>query len=176
VDDVAPLQDQTAYHGVQTGNDAMRRERRYAEIVNKNMNPDWGPYKSAGNKKGGCTASALRKHSNRESWDQVPTASDTHFLTLLVLAAPASFLSEAVFEHAVLASFWHFVMKLLSAAPASFLSVAWALQVVVGAAAAAGAGFGAGVWADTAVAKRIAIEAKAIRFIADLQIIPATIP
>jgi hypothetical protein len=51
---------------------------------------------------------------------QLPTASLTHFLTWLVFAAPASFLSEADLLQAVDASFSHFVMKDLSAAPASF--------------------------------------------------------
>src|SRR5262249_61337947 len=60
---------------------------------------------------------------------QVPTASFTHFLVKLVLAAPASFFSAAWVAQEVVASFSHFVMKLLSAAPASFLSAAWLLHV-----------------------------------------------
>src|SRR5262249_8178119 len=60
---------------------------------------------------------------------QVPTASRTHFLVKLALAAPASFFSDASDVQVVVASFSHFVMKLLSAAPASFLSEAWALHV-----------------------------------------------
>jgi hypothetical protein len=82
-----------------------------------------------------------------------PTASVTHVLVKLDLAAAASFLSAADLVHAVDASFWHLVMNDLSAAPASFLSVACALQVgdgaAAGAAAAAGgvAGVACWVWA-----------------------------
>src|SRR5574337_100706 len=61
-----------------------------------------------------------------------PPASVTHFLTKLVRAAPASFLSSACLSHAALAgaavpppaSFSHLVTKLLRAAPASFFSSA----------------------------------------------------
>src|SRR6266702_3158113 len=60
---------------------------------------------------------------------QLPTASVTHFLVKLVLAAPLSFLSAADVSHVVAASVSHFFMKLVSAAPASFLSVACDLQV-----------------------------------------------
>jgi hypothetical protein len=73
---------------------------------------------------------AIRQVS-RQRPGQVPTASLTHFLVKLVLAAPASFFSEAWAVQVAVASFWHFVMKLLSAAPARFLSVAWALHDVV---------------------------------------------
>ena len=59
----------------------------------------------------------------------VPTASETHFLVKLLLAAPASFLSFADASHVVSASFSHFSVKLVSAAPASFFSAACALQV-----------------------------------------------
>ena len=58
--------------------------------------------------------------------------SPMHFLTWLVLAAPASFFSAAVLSQAAMASFTHFVIKLSSAAPASFLSPACDLQVVPG--------------------------------------------
>src|SRR5215475_13389606 len=61
----------------------------------------------------------------------VPTASLVHFLTLLALAAPDSFLSVADLVQAVAASRSHFFMNELSAAPASFFSAAVALQVVV---------------------------------------------
>jgi hypothetical protein len=67
----------------------------------------------------------------------VPTASETHFLVKLLLAAPASFLSFADASHVVSASFSHFLVKLVSAAPASFFSASCALQVAV-------------VWADAA--------------------------
>src|SRR5215210_7420102 len=67
----------------------------------------------------------------------VPTASETHFLVKLLLAAPASFLSLAEASHVASASFSHFLVKLVSAAPASFFSAACALQVVA-------------VWADAA--------------------------
>src|SRR5262249_11877999 len=60
---------------------------------------------------------------------QAPTASVTHFLVKLALAAPASFLLAADVSHAFCASLSHFFRKLLSAAPASFFSVACALQV-----------------------------------------------
>src|SRR5262245_38572623 len=68
---------------------------------------------------------------NDTTGTQVPTASPTHFLVKLVLAAPASFLSPAWTSQAFAASVWHFFMKLVSAAPASFLSVACPLQVAV---------------------------------------------
>ena len=61
----------------------------------------------------------------------VPTASETHFLVKLLLAAPASFLSFADASHVVSASFSHFLVKLVSAAPASFFSAACALHVAV---------------------------------------------
>src|SRR5262245_34215639 len=61
---------------------------------------------------------------------QPPTASVTHFLVKLALAAPASFLSAAEISHAFCASVSHFFMKLLRAAPASFFSEACALQLV----------------------------------------------
>ena len=58
-----------------------------------------------------------------------PTASFTHLVVKLVLAAPASFLSAAWLSQVVWASFWHFVRKLVRAAPASFLASAEAVQV-----------------------------------------------
>src|SRR5262245_39338255 len=70
---------------------------------------------------------------------QAPTASLTHFLVKLVLAAPASFFSAAWLVQVAVASFWHFVMKLLSAAPARFLSEAWVLHVVASCAKAVAA-------------------------------------
>ena len=66
---------------------------------------------------------------SKRSTAQPPTASPTHFLVKLVLAAPASFLVAAVASQVAAASFWHLVMKLVIAAPASFLSVARLLQV-----------------------------------------------
>lgn len=60
---------------------------------------------------------------------QLPTASVTHFLVKLVLAAPASFFSVAEVLQDFLASLSHFFKKLVRAAPASFFSVAWPLQV-----------------------------------------------
>lgn len=71
---------------------------------------------------------------------QLPTASDTHFLEKLVLAAPASFLEVAVLVQAAEASASHFFMNDLRAAPASFLVVASDLQVAGAAGAAAAAG------------------------------------
>src|SRR5579871_6654781 len=68
------------------------------------------------------------KCSRRER-RQVPTASVTHFLMKLVLAAPFSFWSLALPSHVLAASLWHFFMKLVIAAPASFLSDAMLLQV-----------------------------------------------
>src|SRR5262249_16076489 len=68
---------------------------------------------------------------------QPPTASPTHFLTWLVLAAPLSFFSAADLLQAAEASFSHFVMNDFSAATASFFCSAWALQVAVGACAPA---------------------------------------
>ena len=59
----------------------------------------------------------------------MPTASVTHFLVKLVLAAPASFFSVAEVLQDFLASLSHFFKKLVRAAPASFFSVAWPLQV-----------------------------------------------
>jgi hypothetical protein len=60
---------------------------------------------------------------------QLPTASVTHFLVKLVLAAPASFLSAASLSQTAVASVSHFFMKLVCAAPASFFSPACALQL-----------------------------------------------
>lgn len=54
----------------------------------------------------------------------MPTASFTHFVVKLVLAAPDSFLSAACLSQAAPASFSHLVTKLVLAAPASFFSVA----------------------------------------------------
>ena len=59
----------------------------------------------------------------------MPTASLVHFLTLLVLAAPASFLSVAAFVQAAAASFSHFFTKLFLAAPDNFFSAACAWQL-----------------------------------------------
>jgi hypothetical protein len=60
---------------------------------------------------------------------QEPTASEVHFLTKLVFAAPASFLSTAAPVHVAAASDWHFFKKLVFAAPASFLSDTCDVQV-----------------------------------------------
>lgn len=60
---------------------------------------------------------------------EAPTASFTHFLVKLFLAAPASFFSAAAASQLAAASFSHFFMKLLLAAPASFFSAAFAAQV-----------------------------------------------
>src|SRR5262245_52527957 len=59
---------------------------------------------------------------------QLPTASVTHFLVKLALAAPANFFSAADFSHVAFASVSHFFMKLVIAAPASFLVPASILQ------------------------------------------------
>jgi hypothetical protein len=59
----------------------------------------------------------------------VPTASLTHFVVKLLLAAPASFLSAACLSQAAPASFSHLATKLALAAPASFFSAAWAVQL-----------------------------------------------
>src|SRR5262245_39076844 len=66
----------------------------------------------------------------------VPTASVTHFLTWLALAAPARFFDLASASQFFFASPSHFFKKLFMAAPTSFLSAACALQVVVCACAA----------------------------------------
>src|SRR5262245_4404185 len=89
-------------------------------------------------------------------WRQLPTASPTHFLTWLVLAAPASFLSAADLLHAADASFSHLVMNDFRAAPASFFCSAWALQV------------GPGAWAPTAVAARTSMATAARYLMASL--------
>src|SRR5580704_1793052 len=59
----------------------------------------------------------------------LPTASDKHFLVMMALAAPASFLSAAEVSHAACASRWHLPKKLVLAAPASFLSAASLVHV-----------------------------------------------
>lgn len=58
-----------------------------------------------------------------------PVASETHFFSKLVFAAPASFLSWDARSHVVRASLSHFVMKLVNAAPASFLYFATLSQL-----------------------------------------------
>src|SRR5215208_5154974 len=63
----------------------------------------------------------------------VPTASETHFFSKLLFAAPASFFSFAETSQALAASVSHFFMKLVRAAPASFFSVLCALHVAVSA-------------------------------------------
>jgi hypothetical protein len=83
---------------------------------------------------------------------QLPTASETHFLVKLALAAPASFFAAAEASQDFLASVSHFFMKLVLAAPASFFWLADTLQV----------GFCA--YALPAIAQSNAINA--IRFIA----------
>jgi hypothetical protein len=70
----------------------------------------------------------MTEKSKRHSVAYEPTASLTHFLMWLSLAAPASFLSAADLSQAVFASVSHFFMNEVIAAPASFLSVASTLQ------------------------------------------------
>ena len=59
-----------------------------------------------------------------------PTASLTHFLMWLFLAAPASLRSAAEASHWAVASFSHFFRNEFLAAPASFFSAAAAVQLL----------------------------------------------
>jgi hypothetical protein len=63
-----------------------------------------------------------------------PTASFTHFLVKLFLAAPKIFFSTAAASQAAAASFSHFFMNEFLAAPASFFSVDAAVQLAPSAA------------------------------------------
>jgi hypothetical protein len=58
-------------------------------------------------------------------------------LTLLALAAPASFFSPAASSHFAKTSFSHFVTKDVRAAPKSFFSFAAVMQALSGAGSAA---------------------------------------